>query len=29
LKKNRHLLWAPKFAVADGVVAAVDEDVGE
>ncbi len=29
LKKKRHLLWAPKFAVADSVVAAVDEDVGE
>jgi hypothetical protein len=29
VKKERCLLWAPKFAVAEGVVADVDEDVGE
>jgi hypothetical protein len=27
LKKERRLLYAPKFAVAEGVVADVDEDV--
>jgi hypothetical protein len=29
VEKERHLLWAPKFVVAEGVVADVDEDVGE
>jgi hypothetical protein len=29
LKEERRLLYAPKFSVAEGVVADVDEDVDE
>jgi hypothetical protein len=29
VEKERCLLWAPKFAVAEGVVSVVDEDVDE